>query len=127
MLKKQLFDASKSGDIEKIVQLKRMNLISIPSCKDERGMSALMIAARNGHEEVVKMCAELGDESYVNAQDLEGNTALHHAYENGNKSCVECVASYGANPEIRNMYGLAPERGAAPRSFGDFESFSSVA
>ena len=120
LLKQQLFDAAEAGDAEKIDQLLRMNIIRVPACSNAGGMTALMIAARNGHTHIVSQLLQLVDEDAINVQDLEGNTALHHAYENGDAKSIKALLASGANSQLRNMYGIIPEKGAAPRSFNDF-------
>ena len=64
--------------------------------------------------------AARGRDQIVNMQNLAGNTALHYAA--GNKQIETMLESYGANPSIRNMYGLLPSSGCAPKSFADFEA-----
>ena len=61
-----------------------------------------------------------GGNRFVNAQNLESNTALHYAHENGDTQLIQLLLQYGANPNIRNMYGLVAVRGAATHSFADF-------
>ena len=60
------------------------------------------------------------DDQIVNMQNLEGNTALHYAA--GNKQIETMLESYGANPSIRNMYGLLPSSGCAPKSFAAIQA-----
>ncbi|KAF5345969.1 hypothetical protein D9756_010931 [Leucocoprinus leucothites] len=49
-------------------------------CLDKDGWTALHLAARNGHTEIVKVLAEL--KADLNLQDKYGETALHLATKN---------------------------------------------
>ena len=72
----------------------------------------------NNHLDVAEYIAARGRDKIINEQNLEGNTALHYA--TGNEEMRQMLESYGANPSLRNMYGLLPSSGHAPKSFADF-------
>ena len=85
----------------------------------------VLCAARYHHFPIMKKILEKAKSKsdgtlarLVNAQDASGNTALHYA--TGNEEMRQMLESYGANPSLRNMYGLLPSSGHAPKSFADF-------
>jgi hypothetical protein len=119
MLKDQLFQGAREGKLFKVTQVVGTKLMDVSATKDEEGNTALMIAVMNAHLDVAEYIATRGRDKIVNAQNLEGNTALH--YSLGNEPMTKMLKSYGANPSIRNMYGLLPSQGGAPKSFADFE------
>ena len=120
MLKNQLFQGAREGKLFKVTQVVGTKLMDVSVSKDEEGNTALMIAVMNQHLDVAEYVAARGRDKIVNVQNLEGNTALH--YSCGNIPMTKMLESYGANPSLRNMYGLLPSQGGAPKSFADFES-----
>jgi hypothetical protein len=119
MLKNQLFQGAREGKLFKVTQVVGTKLMDVSVSKDEEGNTALMIAVMNQHFDVAEYVAARGRDKIVNVQNLEGNTALH--YSCGNVPMTKMLESYGANPSLRNMYGLLPSQGGAPKSFADFE------
>jgi hypothetical protein len=118
LLKSQLFQGAREGKLAKVTQVVGTKLMDVASSKDAEGNTALMIAVQNAHLDVAEYIAARGRDAIVNAQNLEGNTALHYAA--GNKPIETMLQSYGANPSLRNMYGLLPSNGCAPKCFADF-------
>lgn len=67
-----------------------------------------MVAAAAGHSEVAEMiCDEEGSD--LDLQDKNGDTALHHAGRAGQKELCECLASQGADQNIKNNKGNTPK------------------
>ena len=62
------------------------------NAKDKYKNTALMIAAGNGHEEVVKLLLEKGAD--INAENRDGKNALMFAAENRHKEIVELIKRY---------------------------------
>ena len=120
MMKSQLFQGARDGLLSKVTQVVGTKLSDVTSSRDEEGNTALIIAAMNGRYDVCEYLATRGGERFVNAQNFESNTALHYAHENSDSKLIQLLLQYGANPNIKNMYGLVPERGSAPHSFADF-------
>lgn len=63
--------------------------------------SALMVAARNGHEPIVRLLLERFTSTHT-ADSLTGRTALVAACAQGRLPVVETLLSYGANPSARD-------------------------
>ena len=64
--------------------------------KNAKGFSLLMLAAKSGHAEVVKVLIERGA-SVDHTEPLEGKTALMLAAERGLTEIVEILLGNGAN------------------------------
>ena len=83
---------------------------------DASGATPLMLAAHNGHAEVVRRLVELGSDAGI--RDARGRTALHHGAEGGNAQVVEALISGGADADNLDSFGesalhLAAARGHA--------------
>ena len=75
--------------------------------RDERGRSALDIAAENGSLPGVEFLTSHGSDPNDRSQ-LTGDTALHRAAENGFPDVVAALLVKGANPNAQNLVGNAP-------------------
>ncbi len=67
------------------------------------GMTALQIAAENGHLEVVKRL--LDDGAVVNMEDEQGLTSLHYAAKNGHLEVVKSLLDAGAEVNRKDNQG----------------------
>ena len=65
--------------------------------------SGMHLAARWGHEAVVRLLVEQGAD--VEARDKDGGTALHRAADNGHEAVVRLLVKQGANVEAKTNYG----------------------
>ncbi|MDQ7825956.1 MAG: ankyrin repeat domain-containing protein [Candidatus Eremiobacteraeota bacterium] len=91
---KDVFDAAKAGDIDKI----RHYIEKDPSSsnkKDSWGRTPLHWAAAGGHEEVVEYLILKG--SAVTAKDGQGSTPLHLAGANNSLKAVKILVDKGAD------------------------------
>lgn len=70
-------------------------------------VTALMVAAKNGHLAVVKQLLENGAKMFLREDDgtIFGKTALMFAAENGHQGIEELLLEKGANPKERDSYG----------------------
>jgi len=75
-----------------------------PNRKDKNGNTAIIVAASNGRERMVKSLLNYGAD--VNVQDRQfGFTALGCAAANGHGTVVKLLLKHGAQPEIRDSSG----------------------
>lgn len=73
---------------------------------NDRGWTPLIIAAFNGHNEVVSVLLKY--HAKVHSVDLLGNTALHWAVDAGKTACAKLIIASGAEIDARNNYGMTP-------------------
>jgi len=114
----QIFNAAKTGDIEKLDTLLTFNKqFDIKQLKDQEGSTPLHEAARNWHLSVVKRLIEYGAE--VNAKDQSGSTPLHRAvaprktcYEE-NLQLVQSLVQGGADWNLEDNSQITPLQAAA--------------
>ena len=74
---------------------------------DEHGNTLLYLAARSGFYDTVEALLELGVP--VNKVQVDGSTPLHAASFYGQGPIVELLLQCGADPTIKNRWGLTPE------------------
>ncbi|CAF1018040.1 unnamed protein product [Rotaria magnacalcarata] len=86
-----LFDAIEKGHTSIVLKLLR-NQFNI-NVKDIHGRTPLMIAAKNGRSDIVKILLD-----YIGAANIEtdigGKTALHYAAENSELSVVKILSKH---------------------------------
>ena len=68
------------------------------NARDRDGLTPLIWAAIQGHEEVVRVLLEQG--ANLEARNNNGDTALMWASVMGHKEVVELLLDHGANAEI---------------------------
>ncbi len=68
------------------------------NCKDKNGLTPLIWAAIQGHEEVVRRLLERGGD--LEAKNSNGDTALMWASVMGHKGVVELLLDHGANADL---------------------------
>ena len=67
----------------------------------EKNVSPLILAARNGHQDVVKLLLDKGAEP--NMADQNGDTALGYAARGGHKDVVQLLFDRGAEPNLADQ------------------------
>lgn len=67
-------------------------------------MTPLHWAAKVQDVEILQLLLDFGAE--VDLQDFEGATPLHIASDTDSFDCVETLIAHGANPNIRNEFGV---------------------
>ena len=105
-LNQALIEAAWSGDVERVKELLATKGVDINSKTEKSGWTALMLAATEGHCDVVKALVENGAD--VNAKDVISNTALMSASMNGHTDAVKLLLASGANVNDKDYYGFTP-------------------
>lgn len=113
-----LLEASAWGCFHSVRALMRLGADPV-TARDEHGRSALMLAAAEGHYEVVCLIAThlvaAGQQVALNAQDGDGNTAAHWAAREGRVATAEYLHWMGAAVDVRNHLRRTPAEEAVER------------
>jgi len=87
--KMSLIRASQKGKVDNVINILNKGAdIDINAC-DSNGNNALMLAAHNGHTEIVKLLLKAGAD--INKINNNGKTAVEIALENGNLEMAKLV------------------------------------
>ncbi len=104
-LKKCFLLAAREGRSDIIDKVLLSGRVSA-NCQDNASSTALMIAAREGHTEVVKSLLKRQDVlATLNAQNDKGMTALMFAAQNGHGEVVTQLLGSGALTDVQNWDG----------------------
>jgi ankyrin repeat protein len=137
----QLLSAVRAGDGAAVRDLLHGNA-DLAAARDERGVSAVLTAARLGHDDLVQVLldanppldvhdaaavgrtralAELldADRNAPNRTASDGETPLHLAAAFGRKDAVELLLDHGADPSVKDEGGRTPAELAAARGHED--------
>ena len=74
-----------------------------PNISNRRGLTPLMIAARNGNSIYIATLLRAG--ANIEAKDRRGRTAIHHAALAGMADAIEILSNRGANVNSTNRWG----------------------
>ena len=99
-LNQKLLDAAEKGDEKNVIELMATDDINI-NIKDENGDTPLMLAAYNGHLDVVILLTSSSIEEYcadINIKNKEGLTALSLALEEEHKDIADYLVK---EPKIK--------------------------
>lgn len=96
----EYLDAAKTGNIY-VVENYLASRKNIDAKRPESGQTALMIAAENGHSEIVKMLLESG--ANPNERDSNKNTALMFASKEGHTKVIEILHKANADLNAINI------------------------
>lgn len=77
-----------------------------PNCLNSHGQTPINLAAKNGHEPIVKLLLDLGAE--VDLGDARRNTPLNWAIKHGHTSIATLLIKYGADINSANQLGETP-------------------
>jgi ankyrin repeat protein len=100
-----IHDAAEAGDVEKV----RALLVAGPAlidAKNDKGVTPLWLAAREGHLAVVKLLLENG--AAVDAKDSVGATPLWLATFKGHLAVVKLLLEKGAAVDAKDSEGATP-------------------
>ena len=103
----KLLKAAKKGDIA--VVKKCMNKVEnssllIEQARGKAGKTALHLAAKSGHLEIIQLLLERGAD--INTRDRKGKTALHLAAKSGHLDITKLLLERGADASIATNRGL---------------------
>ena len=104
-LQKQIFEAAKSGDTDKINAILK-GVPDLVSSKDDTGMTPLHWAARLGHKDVAELLLAKGADA--NAKDNAGEVPLQYCAVNDFRDVAELLLAKGAGADIKDNYGNTP-------------------
>lgn len=101
---KELLDACKEGNIEEVQRLVEAG--ADLSTKDGSGLTALHLAAWNGHTKTAAVLLEHG--ALVHAKSNYGSTPLHAASDKGHHETAQLLLNKSATVDATNNGGLTP-------------------
>ncbi len=104
-LKRSLLEASEAGDVQKVRGIVRETAPPLDlNCRDESGDTPLIVAARNGHDELVRFLLEEGAD--MDLTNRSADDALIAASERpGNIAVLELLLDAGAEINPKNELG----------------------
>ncbi|XP_068221470.1 adhesion G protein-coupled receptor L4-like isoform X2 [Palaemon carinicauda] len=103
---RDLNDAVKLGSVTQVASLLAEG--APVSSRDNIGITALHIAAKNGEEGVTEVLLKAGASS--NISDIRGQTPLHLAAWNGHLNTTLLLLEHGADINARDKFGSTPLR-----------------
>ncbi len=109
---KELRDATAEGNMTHVREL--LSRGCHPLSKDGLGWTCLHYAASYGHDNLLKMLAEIISD--LDSQDKSGWTALMCAASNGHVDCVETLLNFGASIDVGNVQGRTALHWAAAKA-----------
>lgn len=119
-LQRHLFDAARTGHLP---MLQEFITAAYPlNTRDEKGYTALILAAYHGHAEAVNLLLAAGADAC--AEDHRGNTALMGAIFKGELAVARTLLNTDCNPDQRNAAGQTPAMYAA--LFGRLELLNAL-
>ena len=89
--------------------------------KDYRDNTALMIAAREGHSDVLGVLLQRG--ANVDARNVSGETALMLASKNGHVQCVRSLLEYNADVNVRKCWSSRYQKSVTSKD-GETRSYT---
>jgi len=99
---KDIEEAVKSGDLERVKALVKVNR-NLACSKDSDGGTPLHIAASRGHKDIVNFL--IANKADVNAQGWGGFTPLHYAAGSGHKDVAGLLLANKAKVNVERKSG----------------------
>ena len=90
---KEIFSVIESGDYKKLLELKAYGQLDV-NCKDDKGLTPLMVAVDNGKIDMVNALKMWG--AKVNAIDNKGQSVLDHAIAKSDSGMIMTLKIFGA-------------------------------
>lgn len=109
----QLHAAARSGDVKVVSASLKEKDVNI-DCRDSRGNSPLIIAARNGHAEVVTLL--LKKQANPDARNTQLETALIEVCKANNATIATLLIDAGADASTQDRYRHSAEFYAAQQN-----------
>lgn len=97
--------AARNGDAKTIRHMLATGSGDFGMIDPVTGYSALMLAARHGHADIVSLLCDYASDIDLHRQDAQGDTALMLAAAGGHGAVVSLLIDAGANPALRNHAG----------------------
>ena len=113
---KPIILAAALGNVEIVGELLKNKVSEETTSSD---MTALMVAASEGNDDVVDLLVDSGGKDKLEVLDKIGNTALLHASWAGNLSTMDMLVHHGASIDARNRLGETVWHHAIWRDDGD--------
>lgn len=106
-----LIQASRMGDVNKVRELISAGATVTLHNIQNVNVTALQIAAQNGHREVAQLLIDGGADKEAKTPD--GRTPLHIAAQNGHSQVAQLLIDRGADKEHKCQVGFTPLHAAA--------------
>jgi ankyrin repeat protein len=110
---KSIHEAASRGDLQTIKELLNCD-DGLATSTDNRGNTALLLAASNGHTDVVQ--ALLCSKADPNTKNDDGWTPLHTAVQKGHRSVAELLLAQKIEINTKNDHGMTALHIAAARN-----------
>ena len=112
----ELLEAAENGQSARLQEL-ISDGVDIEAREVRRGRTAIMLAAENGHSEVIRLLFE--SRADANARDSDGRTATILAAMKGHPEVIQLLSESGADMNARDSHGWTAMMRAA--DWGHFE------
>lgn len=99
----EFFEAVERGDVPQVLE----QIDSMLHARDSRGLTPLLVAAKNDQLEILQLCLSRGANLSVR-DDATARSALHFAASAGSAGAVRLLLSEGADVGMKDAKGLTP-------------------
>ena len=102
----KLWLATCRGNTEELKGILSNGMVDVNDKKNVWGSTALHVAAKYNHQEVVDVLLNAG--ANPNEEEYDGDTPLHKAVRRVHKEVIQTLMEGGADPRKENKYGYTP-------------------